>query len=454
MPTEAQQQRHPLKQFSAALREHGALALLMFLYFFLVIATFWILKPLKNAFFLTYYDEEGIELLGWHLSAAQADQLAKVLNMFVAIVAVTVFTKLARKLEREQLTYVFSGLFGVLFGIYAIAMRDPGDAVVWTFYLLGDLWTTIMVATFFAFLNDSFAPGAAKRLYSVVVLGGVAGGAFGSTVLRTFVETISRETWLWICLGSAGVIVVIAGAAGRLVRRNPPPAEGVRTAEVPEGSKGSAALEGARLVFKSRYLLAIVALLGMYELVSSILDFQWKAATNHYLDGDAIGEHIATVYSVTNVVSLVVQIVVTTWVMNHFRLKVALLVTPAIILMSSGAFLAVPVLWLGGMLTVSDNAFNYSINQSARETLYTPTSRDEKYKAKAFIDMFVQRFAKVLAVGVNLVVTMFVAQSFLGVRLLSLISIGLLVVWVLAARYAGEQFGNLVEREATHGDVR
>ena len=55
------------------------------------------------------------------------------------------------------------------------------------------------------------------------------------------------------------------------------------------------------------------------------------------------------------------------------------------------AFLALPTLWLGSLLNTADNAFSYSINQSAKEALYVPTTEDEKYKAKAFIDMFVQR---------------------------------------------------------------
>ena len=52
-------------------------------------------------------------------------------------------------------------------------------------------------------------------------------------------------------------------------------------------------------------------------------------------------------------------------------------------------------------LNTADNGFSYSINQSAKEALYVPTTREEKYKAKAFIDMFVQRFAKALAVGLS-----------------------------------------------------
>ena len=67
---------------------------------------------------------------------------------------------------------------------------------------------------------------------------------------------------------------------------------------------------------------------------------------------------------------------------------------------------------------MGDNGFSYSINQSAKEALYVPTTRDEKYKAKAFIDMFVQRFAKALAVGVSLAITA-VFQEFATIRWLT-----------------------------------
>ena len=68
---------------------------------------------------------------------------------------------------------------------------------------------------------------------------------------------------------------------------------------------------------------------------------------------------------------------------------------------------------------MADSGFAYSINQSAKEALYVPTSKEEKYKAKAFIDMFVQRFGKVLAIGVSLVTTTYFVD-FSTVRWLSI----------------------------------
>src|SRR5690606_24355562 len=94
-----------------------------------------------------------------------------------------------------------------------------------------------------------------------------------------------------------------------------------------------------------------------------------------------------------------------------------------------------------------DNAFSYSINQSAREALYTPTSRDEKYKAKAFIDMFVQRFAKAVAVGIALLMSSLIPEGDVGdARWLSIVVLAVVAVWVFAARYAGKRF-----RQVTRG---
>jgi len=436
-------------------REELPLALLMFGYFFLVITTFWVLKPIKKQLFVTYYDEVGFDLLGWHLGAAQAEQLAKVLNMVVAFGAVIVFSVLARRLRRQKLTLTFCGFFALAFVAYAFLVDRVGDGLVWSFYLFGDLYNTVMVATFFAFLNDSVKPAAARRLYGVVVLGGVGGGAFGSTYVRVWIEQVDTSFWMWTCLGTTALVSLLAWGAGRVVDRG----ASAMTREEPAVAKDeggeprapdSPATEGAKLVVRSSYLLSIVGVVGIYEIVSTILDFQFTAAVTEFLSGDAIGEQISTVYAATNITSLVVQLGLTSFVMGRFRLTVALLVMPVALLTSSTVFLVLPLLWPGSILSISDNALNYSVNQSGKEALYTPTSRDEKYAAKAFIDMFVQRSAKALGVGLNLLMTELVV-GFSGVRWLSIVAIVLIGVWVLAARHAGRGFES---RTTVEGEPR
>jgi ATP/ADP translocase len=94
------------------------------------------------------------------------------------------------------------------------------------------------------------------------------------------------QHWLWICSAVAVIIVGIAAIAGRLFAGEYP-------APAPPKEKlqrqGNPATDGARLVFQSRYLLAIVAIVGLYEMVSTIMDFQFTSTVAHYLQGPAIG---------------------------------------------------------------------------------------------------------------------------------------------------------------------
>lgn len=428
---------NPFQAIMNVRREELPLALLMSGYFFLVISSFWILKPIKKSLFIQHYDRSGFDLLSWHLRGSQAELLAKVLNLAVAFLAVTVFTLLARRFRRQQLAFVFSGFFMAAYAAYSLVIDAPGELTVWSFYLFGDLFSTLMVATFFAFMNDSVTPDSAKRLYGLVGLGGVLGGVFGSSFVRVWIDAVSPSGWLRICFAIAGAIVAIAFAAGRLVDRDPPPADEPVKGEA-KGT-GSPALEGAKLVFRSPYLLSIVGIVGLYEITSTIMDFQFTATVEHYLDGDAIGRQFSTIFSITNVVSLLVQLFLTSFVMTRFGLTTALLVLPLAVLVGSAGFLAFPLLWVGSFLNTADNGFSYSINQSAKEALYVPATRDEKYKAKAFIDMFVQRFAKAVAVGISLLITT-LFRDFGSIRYLSVATALIVVVWILAARYGGRVF--------------
>ena len=131
------------------------------------------------------------------------------------------------------------------------------------------------------------------------------------------------------------------------------------------------------------------------------------------------------------------QLFLTSFVMKRYSVKAALLFLPLAILGGTLGFVPLPTLAFVGFMSVSDNALNYSINQSAKEALYTPTSQDEKYKAKSFIDMFVQRAAKVAAVALNLGLTALVITD---VRWLSVAVGVLLVAWIATIRYLGSRY--------------
>jgi AAA family ATP:ADP antiporter len=443
---------NPFKALLEIRRREAPLTLAMFSYFFLVISSFWVLKPLKKGLFVEHYDAEGLQILGWHLRASQAELLAKVLNVAVAFAAMALFTWLSRRLRRQQLTQLFTGAFMACYAVYALVFAAPGPAAVWSFYLFGDLFNTVMVATFFAFLADSVTPEQARRLYGVIGLGGVAGGAFGALVVRAWIDRIPLAGWLWILFAVGAVILSLATVAGKLVARARREEARDEPVAEPAPAKISAAFEGARLVLASRYLLAIVGIVGLYEVVSALADFQFTETVARYLDGVAIREQFSTVYSITTAVALGIQLLGTGFVLKRFGVTTALLVLPVAILVGAAGFLAAPVLWAGSFLSVADNSLNYSINQSAREALYVPTSVRIKYRAKACIDMFIQRFAKAIGVILGLGLSALISGVG-GVRWLSLVVVALVVLWIIAARHAGRRFREL-EQDAPRGESR
>lgn len=430
----------PWRQVLNLRRHEWPLALLMFGQFFLVITIFWIVKPLKKFLFLQHYQAMPLHLWNWQLGGAQAEQLAKVLNMFSAVGAMVLFGALSTRLRRARLMMTLCLLFALAFALFAFGMQRPGNAGVWSFYLFGDLWSTMMVAAFFAFLNDSVAPESSKRLYGLIGVGGVLGGAIGTTVLATWIATFSRAQWLGACAGLCTLIAGLAWAAELRSRQSTEPEAR------PEGGHQAgprrAAFAGASLVWRSPYLRSIAAIVGIYQMVSTIMDFQFSQGLELLLQGDALAAHGARVFAITNWLALGVQLLATSFVMQRFGVGVALLVLPAVASLGSVAFLAWPGLWTASALNTADNAFAYSIQQSAKEALYVPTRRAEKYQAKAFIDMVVERSAKALGVGLNLLMLQSV-HAFAGLRWLSVASLTLLTLWILAVRTAGRGYAGL-----------
>ncbi len=178
-------------------------------------------------------------------------------------------------------------------------------------------------------------------------------------------------------------------------------------------------------------------------MVSGIIDFQ-LSLTVEKLNGSDLQKDVYFGYVGTaqNLVALLVQMFLTGYVIRHWGLKMALLILPLTILLGSVGFLVVPSLAGAMFLAVTDNGLNYSLNQQAKETLYVPTAPEERLQAKAFIDLFVQRFAKAAAVAVNLFV---VASNGLdAARWLALIVVPLSILWILVVRFTGREFEQLI----------
>lgn len=429
------------------LRGQRSKPLTMALFFFLAMATFWALKPMKRSMLVSYHREHQLEIAGARLGGAQAEQLAKVANVVAALMLAIMFSYLTRRFSPRTVVAICCSLFVIAFFCFIALLRSPGMRTVWSFYIFGDMFNTLMVTLLWALMNDSVEASDAKRLYGAVGLGGVVGGTLGATLVYSSVETLGRGNVLLLCVVATTLMGVVGYYYAWMTesRRKQQSANKSEYAPIPlvkSATRGLSVFKGLQLLASSRYLLTICLLVIFYEVASNIVDFQLSITVEQHVAGGLERDRLfGLIGQVQGVMSIFVQVFLTSFVMRRLGVGAALMVLPAALLCGSVGFLLLPTVSVAALMSVIDNSMNYSINQSAKEALYVPTTAEEKFQAKAFIDMFVQRFAKVIAVGLNVGLMAYVSMP--QVRWLSVASIVILTLWISKVRFAGGHFERL-----------
>ena len=407
---------------------------LLFLFFFLIIAIFQMLKPLKGGLFVQHY-------------GADLELYAKMGNIFVAVFGVMVFTTLYKKLQRQQMIYVLSLFFMGAFLLMPLALREPGPITIWGFYFLVDMEAAMMVAAFWAYLTDIANTHQAKRLFGPIGVGGVLGGWFGISVAKLFLEKLGAEGLLVLSAAFMGIIILVIFATERFIRRShefrPTAVSLIVPAPSEPDTKRYGILDGARLVLKSNYLLAVVAIVVSYEIASQLMDYQFKLVAEGFSNVQETQAFFTNIYFYANMLSVVAQLFLVSIVMRKFGLGTALLILPLAIVVSSLGFLVTEALLAISLMVIFDNGLNYSVQQTARESLFVVTSSEEKYIARAFINIFVQRLAK----GISILLALGMGTLGINTSSLSLLAIAAMIVMAMAGVYAGRCFARKNKEE-------
>jgi AAA family ATP:ADP antiporter len=209
-----------------------------------------------------------------------------------------------------------------------------------------------------------------------------------------------------------------------------------KTAETPLSKEG-----GFRLIFRDRYLLTIAALIVLLNIVNTSGEFllsklvvaeafrAFPGAAMTATRAQFIGEFYGSFFAWVNLAGLLLQSFFVSRIFKAIGPGGALFVGPAIALVGYSVILVAPVLSLVRVLKILDNSNDYSIQNTARQALFLPVSREAKYKAKAAIDSFFWRFGDVLQAGVVYVGTA-LGLAISGFAALNLMFTG---VWICLA---------------------
>ncbi len=397
----------------------------LFFLFFLVIAAFWVQKPIRTSHFLT---TAGATNLPW----------VKLGSALLMLPVVLLYSALAAHYQRERLVYLCVGLFSIAsVAFWWLLSSDPPPWLGYVYFFYVDIFNSVMVALFWSFANDLTAPAAAKRTYGFIGAGGIIGGAVGSMVTGAAAQGLGTANLLLLCI----VLLICIAAVARAIARRSPAAPATSTGHEPSLRD---AIAGARLTVASRYLTCVALLVALYEVVSNVIDYQFNVfVAARFHDEAAMASFLGWFSSAAIVVSIGVQFVATTWILRRWGPRVGLLVLPIALAFGSAAFLALTTFAAISAAFLSDAALSYSLNQTTKEVLYTPTDASAKYQAKAFIDMFLMRSAKGVSALLILAWTAWMSPLGLQTQHLGLVSLAVIALWLLVAYAAGRRFDEL-----------
>jgi len=370
----------------------GRIAALLFLYFFFITASYGIIKPLRNAFYLQENTAERLPM---------AYLLTAVFMGFV----VALHSKYQAKLPRSKLIILTLIFFGVSSLVFAFLFRTDLPWVALVFFIWANAFIMVLSTQFFIVVNDVFNPREARRLIGFLISGGILGGILGNLFVGYF-NVYIHDYLLFVAFGLILINIFIVGSI--FIWKTKHRAEKTAVISPSRNQNKPSRKVGLKDCFntvrKNSYLRLLAAVVTITMIVSTLIDWQYNTVVESSLYKPAL---YATWFGYANAgflfVSFFFQLLMTSNIIKRFGIRSTLLIYPAMLFICAFLIGTLPTLFLIGPLSTLvlavtikgvDQSLDFSLNQSVRELLYIPVSPELKYKAKVFIDMFLNRFAK------------------------------------------------------------
>jgi AAA family ATP:ADP antiporter len=418
---------------------------------FLLLTSYYILKPIRKALILTGQTAE----IETYLYAAMA-----ILLIFV----VKAFSSLASKVSRQILiTWVTLFFISNLVLFYVLYLLGTPVAVLGViFFIWVGIFNNMVVAQFWGFTNDIYTEEAGKRLFPLVMIGQNIGAIAGGAITFFLVESLGLYQMMLVAGAFLGICIVLTFAIHKKEMKR---AEDIKDKETIKKEESKKTKEkplekvgGFQLVFKSKYLLFIAFLILLLNFVnttgeyirSDVFDRKAEAAImTGEIDKEEEAQYLAKLesgfLSIVNISTLLIQLLLVSRILKWFGVKWALLFLPFIAL--GGYFLIafgatfIVVYWAKAM----ENSTDYSLMNTLRGALYLITSREEKYKAKAAIDTFFVRAGDVL-VGI----TVFLGTTYFAFNTERFAALNVLIVliWITLCFLIIREHKKLSEKRA------
>jgi len=417
---------------------------------FLLLAAYYLLKTIREPLILTV--PGGPEAKSYSAAAIAG----------VLMVLVPVYSAIASRVSRVRLINGVT-LFFILCLVAFFVLNASGVPIGIPFFIWVGIFNLVIIAQLWAFANDVYTVEEGKRLFAIVGIGASLGAIAGSFVTGELVKIYGPYPFMLGAAALLGLSMILtnivniresgvheAAAPGDVADAEGKPAA-APTSEEPTSVRGRG---GFTLVLQDRYLLLIGILMLVLNLVNTtgeyilgktvvgIYSATQGAAAGGMDEKKLIGQFYGNFFTWVNIISGLLQAFVVSRVLKWFGVRVALLFLPIVALTGYLSMAFIPILGIIRTVKMAENSLDYSVQNTTRNALYLPTSREAKYKAKQANDTFFVRMGDVLSAAL-----VFIGTTWLGFRQgqFALTNVALVLVWIVLAVLVGIRFRTLAK---------
>jgi AAA family ATP:ADP antiporter len=390
------------------------LVLLFFVNLFLLLTAYYILKVIR----------EPLILLG---GGAVSRSYARGVQAGLLFAVIPAYSALANRIEPARLVKWIFGVFVVCLATF-FGLGRLGVSIGFAFFVWLGIFSTLSIAQFWSLANDIMTEGEGRRLFPIIAAGGTFGGILGAQIAARAIERLHPYHMMLVAAGLLAACMVlthVSHGAGLGHRERVP--DGPTRARDERG--------GFALLLGDRYLLLIGISVLVLNFVNTTGDFILAEMVNGKasllappLRKHFIGAFYGNFQTWVSLLTAVVQIAVVARVFKKVGVGGALLFLPLVAVTGYGASAVVPMLAVVATVKVVENSTDYSLQNTIQQTLFLPTSRDAKYKAKSAIDTLSVRLGDLVSAGLVFVGAQLHFKT-LGFALVN-VAAGALWIWV------------------------
>ncbi len=345
-----------------------------FAFFFVVLAGYYVIRPIRDNI-----GAQQFENLWWMFTVV----------LVAMIFANALFSAIVSRMSRRKFIPIAYRFFILNLLIFFVLMRyAPPGKQPWidgSFFVWVSVFNLFATAVFWGFMTDLFTSEQGKRLFGFIAVGGSLGGMLGPIITASLVHYVSTGVLLLICAGMLELAAQSVRFFPAEFRRDDSPSKD-DAAEQPIGGKF---WDGVTSICKSPYLLGLFLFIFLYTFTSTWTYFQQAELTKSgFADKAARTAFFAKIDFSVNTLTLMMQIFVTGRLMKFLGVTVTLLFMPVLSLFGFAAIGFAPVLSVLAVFQIARRASTFAFMRPAREVLFTVLRREDKYKAKSFIDTF------------------------------------------------------------------